>query len=56
MDKSTKSRYIIILGRDLLKELGLDLKCSDHIISGDDVPFERCTSPMVDLGTYVFQN
>ena len=37
---SAKGRYDIILGRDLLTELG---------------PFNSSTTPMVDFGTYIFQ-
>ena len=45
----------MILGRDLLTELGLNLKLSDHIIEADDGPFKGSTTPMVDLGTYIFK-
>ena len=32
VDDSTKGRYYMILGRDILIELGLNLKLSDHVI------------------------
>ena len=32
VDNSAKGRYIIILGRDILKSLGLNLKFSYHVI------------------------
>ena len=45
----------MILGKDLLIELGLNLKFSEHVIEADDGPFNRFTIPMVDLGTYIFK-
>ena len=56
VDKSTKSRYAIILGRYLLASLGLYLELFYHYIKGDDRMFERGTAPMVNLGTYEFKN
>ena len=53
VDDSTKGRYNIILGRYLLKELGLNLKFSEHVIKADDGPFNGSTTPLVDLGTYI---
>ena len=41
----------MILGRDILTELGLHLKLSDHFIEADVGPFEGYTATMVDLGT-----
>ena len=32
IDESTNGRYDMTLGRDLLTALGLDLKCSEHVI------------------------
>ena len=52
VDESAKGRYDMILGRDLLTELGLNLKFSDHVIISNDGHFKGYTSPMVDLGTY----
>ena len=46
----------MILGRDLLTSLGLNLKLSDHIIEADDGPFKGSTAPMVDMGTYEFKD
>ena len=56
VDDSAKSRYDIILGRDLLTELGLNIKISYHVIESDDVPFKEYTPPMVDIGTYEFKD
>ena len=50
VDESAKGRYGIILGRDLLTELRLNIKISKHVIEADDGPFVVTTSPMVDLG------
>ena len=46
----------MILGRDLLTELGLNLKLSKHVIKADDGPFMGATAHMVDLGAYVFRD
>ena len=55
ISKSTNSRYDMILGRDLLTNLGLDLKFSENIILGGDGPFKGCSTPMVDASTYYFK-
>ena len=55
MDESAKVRYDIILGRDLLKDLGLNLNLSYHVIEADDGHFKGSTASMVDLGTYEFK-
>ena len=43
LDDSAKERHDLILGRDLLTELGLNLKFSDNIIKASDGPFKRYT-------------
>ena len=45
----------MILGRDILTALGLDLELSDYIIETNDGPIKGSTEPMVDLGTYEFK-
>ena len=55
VDDSAKVRYDIILGWDISKELGLNIKFSERIIEADDGPFNVSTTPMVDLGTYIFK-
>ena len=45
----------MILGRDILTELGLNLKLSENVIEADDGPFKGSTTPMVGLVTYVFK-
>ena len=56
VDDSTKGRYDMILGRYLLTQLVLNLKFSNHVTESDDGPFMRATTPMVDLGAYVFKD
>ena len=56
MDDSAKGRYDMILGENILTELGLNLKWSEHVIKLDDGHFKRSTAPMVDLGTYIFKD
>ena len=51
----SKSRYDMILGRYLLIELLLNLKFSEHVIEADDGPFKGSTTPMVNLGKYIFK-
>ena len=46
----------MILGRDILTELGLNIKLSEHVIRADDGPFKECKTPMVDLVTYIFKD
>ena len=46
----------MILGRDLLTELVLNLKLSEHIIEADDGPFKGSTTPMVDLDAFIFKD
>ena len=45
----------MILGRNLLTELGLNLKLSEHAIKYDDRPFKEYTPPMFNLVTYVLK-
>ena len=40
MDESTEGRYYIILGRDLLTALGIDLKFSERIAIGGAGPYD----------------
>ena len=45
----------MVLGRDLLTELVLNISLSDHIIESDYGHFKGSTSPMVDLGENEFK-
>ena len=42
----------MILGRDLLNSLVLDIKFSENVIIGSDRPYEEFFSPMVDSINY----
>ena len=54
VDDSYKGRYEMILGRDLLTALVLNLKFYEHVFETDYGPLKGSTAPMVDLGTYEF--
>ena len=56
MDESAKGRYDMILGRDILTELGLNLKFSNRVIKAYDRTFKGYTTSMVDLGMYLFKD
>ena len=56
MNDSARGRYEMILARDLLTELGLNVKISEHVIKLDDGSFIGYTAPMVCLGAYVFKD
>ena len=45
----------MILGRNILTELGLNFKFSEHVIKDDDGPFKGSTTSVVNLGTYIFK-
>ena len=46
----------MILEQDLLTELVLNIKFSEHVIEADYGTFNGSTKPMVDLGTYIFKD
>ena len=56
VDESAKGMYDILLGGELLTELVLNLKFSEHVIEADDGTFKGCTTHVVDLGAYVFKD
>ena len=55
VDESAKGQYNMILGQDLLSELELNLRFSDHVIEADYSTFKRSKTPIVDLGAYEFK-
>ena len=55
MDEFSKGSYDMILGQDLLIELGLNLKWSKHVIEAHADTFKVSTIPMVDLVKFVFK-
>ena len=42
----------MILGRDLLTALGLDIKFYENIILGGDGTYKVCSAPMLDVRIY----
>ena len=55
VDYYAKGGYYMILGQDLLTELGLNPKFSEHVIEADDGPFNGSATTLVDLVTYRFK-
>ena len=47
-DLQNNSMYDMIIGRDLLLELMLDLCLSDYTIKGNGGAYKGCTAPMRD--------
>ena len=56
VNESTKGRYEMILVRDLLTQLGSNLYLSEKFIEADDGHFKGSTTPIIDLGTYIFKD
>ena len=55
VDESTNSRYDMILGRDLLTALVLDIQFSDNIIIGKAGPYKGWLSLIVDISNFDFK-
>ena len=56
VDKFANSMYYMIPDIDLLIELVFNLKLCEHLIKEDDKPLKGSSSPMIDLGTYKFND
>ena len=56
VNESNNGRYDMIIGKDLLTALGLDLKFYDSVIIGVEGPYKGCLSPMVDISNYDFKS
>ena len=56
VDESTNSIYDMILGRDLLTALGLDLKFFENFIIGGEVPQKGFLSHMIEVINYDFKS
>ena len=56
VDRSTSGRYDMILGRDLLTSLGMDLKFYENVIIGGEGPYKGCSVPMFDIRNYNFKS
>ena len=54
VDESITVRYEIILGRDLLTALELDLKFFENVIHGGEGPYKGCSAPIIDVNNYDF--
>ena len=55
VDDSTAGRYDMIISRDLLNKIGIDLKCSKNTIEYIKGPYQGCTTPMVNIDYYEFE-
>ena len=55
MNDSARGRYDMILGQDILTELGLYLIFSEHVIESGDGHSKGYTTPMIYLCTYIFK-
>ena len=55
VDESANGGYNIVLGQYLLTQLGLNLIVTEKVIKADDGTFRGFTTPMVDLGKYIFK-
>ena len=55
VDESAKNRYEMIIGRYILKLLGVNLKLSEHVIEAYYRPLKGPMTPMVDMGTYAYK-
>ena len=53
---SAKGIYAMILGGDILTELGLNLNTSKYIIKEGDRHLKGRTTHMIDLGTYTIKD
>ena len=56
VDKKTNIRYDMILGRDLINALGLDLKFYEDLIIGGEGEYEGCSETMDDLSNHDFKS
>ena len=55
VDASTTGRYGMIICRDLLTTLVLDIKFSQNTVIGGELPYKGCLEPMVDVSNYDFK-
>ena len=56
MDESAKGKYDMILGKDILTALVLNLKLSEQIIKSYGGTLKGSMAPMVDLSKYGFND
>ena len=55
VNESAKSSCDIVLGRDLLTALSLNIKFSKKVINVHDRYLKGSSAPMVNLGKYTFK-
>ena len=55
VEKSTNGRYDMILGRDLITTLGLDIIFSEGVIICRKIPYKGFLAPLVDVSNYDFK-
>ena len=55
INDSSECKYNMILGRDLLTDLGLDIFFSKTSISVGDGTYEGWTTPMIEMTTYNYK-
>ena len=55
VDNFTNIRYNMILGRDLINALGLDIKFSGNIVIGGKGSYKGCSASMVDFSNDDFK-
>ena len=51
-DESSTSKYDMILGRDLLPALGLDINFSENVMHGGERPYKGSLAPIVDVNNH----
>ena len=56
LDDSNEGRYVMILARDLLAMLGLDIIFYKHVIIGIILPYEGCSTTMVVINNHYFNS
>ena len=56
VDNSTEFRYDMILGKELLTDLVLDLNISKHAITGGGRPHGICMAPVVDMSKFNYDS
>ena len=55
VDDSNAGRCDIIIDRDLLNKLGIDIKISMNTIECSEGPYQGCTTPIVNIDDYDFE-
>ena len=51
VDDLTKVGFYRVLDIELLTDMVLYFKLSEHVIIGGDITYEGCTAPVVDMST-----